>query len=72
MTHVFADALALNAGYFLLWAAANWFNTIPSYVLGLFSFTLGQGSCWIYSVALKINTQNFRAKDRGKVRMMLY
>jgi hypothetical protein len=57
-------------GYFLIYLAAKDYFPTNNIAIGLFAAIMGQGGSWVYGAALKVNTQNFRAEDRGKVRRM--
>ncbi len=51
----------------MLYLAAKDYFPTNAVVIGIFAAIMGQGGSWVYNAALKINTQNFRAEDRGKV-----
>lgn len=59
--------IMLFAGYFLMQLVVR--HVIPSdyRLMGVFALLMGQGSSWMYTVALNTNLYNFRDEDRGKI-----
>eukprot|EP00049_Salpingoeca_infusionum_P008788 m.144470 g.144470 ORF g.144470 m.144470 type:complete len:392 (-) comp14131_c1_seq1:864-2039(-) len=58
-------------GYLLMYAAARGAISASYIAMGVFTFILGQGSGWMYSVALNTSIANFSSADRGKLVGML-
>ncbi|EDQ86006.1 uncharacterized protein MONBRDRAFT_38621 [Monosiga brevicollis MX1] len=60
-------AVTTFVGYFLMFLAAQERIIHTWIAVGFYAFIMGQGSGWMYCVALNTSVQNFPARNRGKI-----
>eukprot|EP01012_Entosiphon_sulcatum_P008656 TRINITY_DN14748_c0_g2_i1.p1 TRINITY_DN14748_c0_g2~~TRINITY_DN14748_c0_g2_i1.p1 ORF type:complete len:578 (-),score=94.12 TRINITY_DN14748_c0_g2_i1:1681-3372(-) len=63
----FGGAAMSAAGYFAIFLLSKYYTSASAALVGLCCFVIGQGSSWVYCVALKVNIINFPAEIRGKI-----
>jgi MFS family permease len=64
---LFIGAALTFIGYAAMWITVKQLFSHDVTILGVGALVMGQGSGWIYTVALNTNAANFRKEDRGKV-----